>query len=290
MWQQGLSMVDQTAGPQSSLQNKHKVIFSVFALLKSSFYQRRRTEFRLVDDPPAQETCCWYQWPKNPEYRPTDIALPSIRLISLHFDPLSPFSHISSFLYPHPASVLPSDSLSALLLQRIEDTAETKAASIPAEPAGRREGARDQNEARRKRKRAKSEVDGRAGIGGSCGGLESESEGWIRSRMDVRGWEEISGIALTLIVWRFLVSAWLNGEMQRLSPLWNISQKITHISSDKNSFCKSGDSPSQVWTRLNSRYPSDLRLWKLLAKIFLLAENTDFLSLRNIFRRNLKYI
>lgn len=42
---------------------------------------------------------------------------------------------------PHPPPL--PDALSVFLLQRTEDTTETKAASIPAEPAGRREGVRE---------------------------------------------------------------------------------------------------------------------------------------------------
>ena len=53
------------------------------------------------------------------------------------------------------------------LLQRTVDTTETKAASIPAEPAGWREVERDGNEAWRKRIRAKSKVDGWVSTGQS---------------------------------------------------------------------------------------------------------------------------
>lgn len=61
----------------------------------------------------------------------------------LHFVPIPPSLARSLF--------------SALLLQRIEDTAETKAASVPAEAAGRSRGG---GRARRKTMRAKSKVEG----------------------------------------------------------------------------------------------------------------------------------
>lgn len=110
-------MVDQTAGPQSSLQNKHKVIFNVFALLK--FHQRvaaaaesRDLQHRLnteetrlsinrlvltemsrfVDDPPAQETC------------PQTLLLVSMTQITRSIDPqtsLFPPSASSLYILTH---------------------------------------------------------------------------------------------------------------------------------------------------------------------------------------------
>lgn len=60
----------------------------------------------------------------------------SLHLLSL-FSSFHPIFPAPIFFFPAPSLPL---SFSAFLLQRIEDTGETKPASIPAEPAGRGEG------------------------------------------------------------------------------------------------------------------------------------------------------